>query len=123
MWPVFTSFWNQIVLGQPVLQPSTSINQEPAGSIGLTSDFYNKTCLPLFAILMTLLSLCPWLGWTRGIHNTKNITLVLITFFYFFIHNVSIRILVTYRHSRSFICLCNHDKYYITCIRQTDTFK
>lgn len=81
MWPVFTSFWNQIVLGQPILQSSTSINQEPAGSIGLTSDFYNKTCLPLFAILMALLSLCPWLGWTKGIHNLKNIILVLITFF------------------------------------------
>lgn len=81
MWPVFTSFWNQNILGKTILQSSATISQEHGGSIGLTSDFYNRTCLPLFAILMTLLALCPWLKWTKGINNLKNIILVIITFF------------------------------------------
>lgn len=34
-------------------------------SSGLSQDFYNRVCLPLFTVIMALLAVCPWLGLER----------------------------------------------------------
>ena len=52
IWPVFSKLWST--------QP-----------LGLTQDFYNKACLPLFAVLAFFLAACPWIGWNGMIkHKT-----------------------------------------------------
>lgn len=50
MWPVFSKFW----VDKPV---------------GLEPAFYNRVCLPLFAVLVVMLAICPWLGWKGGLRN------------------------------------------------------
>ncbi|EPR42799.1 cytochrome c assembly protein [Desulfovibrio sp. X2] len=50
MWPVISKLW------------STS-------TVGLGAAFYNRVCLPLFALVALLLVLCPWLGWKEGIRD------------------------------------------------------
>lgn len=57
MWPVFSKFWS-------------------ANPVGLEADFYNRVCLPVFALSSLLLVLCPWLGWNGGIRNKKCATAV-----------------------------------------------
>jgi cytochrome c-type biogenesis protein CcmF len=52
LWPVISTIWSQ--------QP-----------IGLEADFYNKVCLPLFALISVFLVFCPWLGWKGGIRDKK----------------------------------------------------
>ncbi|MFQ8735124.1 MAG: hypothetical protein ACLSAH_02850 [Bilophila wadsworthia] len=37
------------------------------GAVGLTADFYNRVCMPLFAAMVAILSICPWLGWNGGV--------------------------------------------------------
>lgn len=79
LWPVLTSYWNQTILKNATTNVIPPMGQEHGGAIGLTSDFYNQTCLPLFTIIVTLLSLCPWLGWTTGIRNIRNFIFVVST--------------------------------------------
>lgn len=52
MWPVFSKFF----LGR---------------SIGLEAPFYNRVCLPLFALLAFLLPFCPWMSWQGGLRDKK----------------------------------------------------
>ncbi len=52
MWPVFSKFF----LGR---------------SIGLEAPFYNRVCLPLFALLAVMLPFCPWMSWKGGLRNKK----------------------------------------------------
>ena len=36
---------------------------------GLGQDFYNRVCLPLFAMLAAILALCPWMRWDGGLRD------------------------------------------------------
>ncbi len=36
---------------------------------GLDAGFYNRVCLPLFAMLTAILAICPWLGWSGGLRD------------------------------------------------------
>lgn len=47
MWPVLSKVW-------------TSVPH------GLDAGFYNRVCLPLGALLLVLLAICPWLSWKGG---------------------------------------------------------
>jgi cytochrome c-type biogenesis protein CcmF len=47
LWPVISSLWSPT-------------------KIGLDAGFYNRVCLPFFALLGLLLALCPWLEWKGG---------------------------------------------------------
>ena len=47
MWPVLSKLWTS----------------EPRG---LDAGFYNRVCLPLGALLLVLLAVCPWLSWSGG---------------------------------------------------------
>ncbi|MDR1124993.1 MAG: cytochrome c biogenesis protein CcsA [Deltaproteobacteria bacterium] len=38
----------------------------------LKPDFYNRVCLPVFAILCLILAFCPWLGWGTPSRNGEN---------------------------------------------------
>ncbi len=58
MWPVFSKFW--------VEKP-----------MGLEPAFYNRVCLPLFAGIAVLLSICPWLGWKGGVRSMPKLLAVL----------------------------------------------
>jgi len=49
MWPVFSSWFTT--------------------SFGLKADFYNRVCMPIFAVLIALLAICPWLKWEGGLQN------------------------------------------------------
>lgn len=46
-WPVISGLWS-------------------ANAIGLGPDFYNRVCMPPFAVLVLLLAFCPWLAWKSG---------------------------------------------------------
>ena len=61
MWPVISLLWSA--------QPT-----------GLDSHFYNKVCLPLGALLMALLALCPWLQWSGGLRSKSRFACVLCIF-------------------------------------------
>ena len=52
MWPVISSTWSPNPQG---LQPA----------------FYNKVCLPLFALAALFLVFCPWLGWRGGLRDKR----------------------------------------------------
>lgn len=53
MWPVISKLWT-------------------VEAQGLDANFYNKVCLPLAALLVLMLSVCPWLGWEGGLpHKTR----------------------------------------------------
>ena len=62
MWPVIITALGGIA---PYLPESLSakIPQKP---MGLEPDFYNRSCLPLFALFAVLLFVCPWRKWTSG---------------------------------------------------------
>ncbi|MGE4296460.1 MAG: heme lyase CcmF/NrfE family subunit [Desulfovibrionaceae bacterium] len=64
MWPVFSKLWS-------------------SNPVGLEAKFYNKVCLPLFALLALLLTVCPWLGWKDGLRDKKKFLAVLGVFFGF----------------------------------------
>ncbi len=61
LWPIISKLWS-------------------AQSQGLDATFYNKVCLPLFALMAVIFSFCPWLGWNGGIRNMKKLMLVLASF-------------------------------------------
>lgn len=48
LWPLITSIWSDT-------------------PVGLDQGFYNRVCLPFFALLTVLLAVCPFLGWSKGI--------------------------------------------------------
>ncbi|MHC1753568.1 heme lyase CcmF/NrfE family subunit [Humidesulfovibrio sp.] len=54
MWPVLSKLWS-------------------AKSVGLDANFYNRVCLPLFALLVLLFSVCPWLGWKEGVRDKRGL--------------------------------------------------
>ncbi|MCG8532841.1 MAG: cytochrome c biogenesis protein CcsA [Desulfovibrionales bacterium] len=58
MWPVFSKFFTN--------------NPQ-----GLEQDFYNRVCMPLAAILSTLLMFCPWLGWKGGVRRMPMLAIVI----------------------------------------------
>ncbi|MBD5647715.1 MAG: heme lyase CcmF/NrfE family subunit [Desulfovibrio sp.] len=47
MWPVLSKLWT-------------------SAPRGLDAGFYNRVCLPLGALLLVLLAVCPWLSWSGG---------------------------------------------------------
>ena len=58
LWPVISQFW--------VEKP-----------MGLEPAFYNKVCLPLFALLAVMLAICPWLGWKGGLRKPLGLAISL----------------------------------------------
>jgi cytochrome c-type biogenesis protein CcmF len=36
---------------------------------GLGPDFYNRVCLPLFALRTAILAMCPWMRWDEGLRD------------------------------------------------------
>jgi cytochrome c-type biogenesis protein CcmF len=51
-WPVISSLWSQ-------------------NPLGLDAGFYNRVCLPLFAVLAVILVICPWIQWKHGVRHGK----------------------------------------------------
>jgi cytochrome c-type biogenesis protein CcmF len=60
-WPVLSQLWSD-------------------APTGLDQGFYNRVCLPLFALLTLMLALCPWLGWKGGVRNKKAVAGLIIFF-------------------------------------------
>ncbi len=54
MWPVISKTWS-------------------SKPMGLDAHFYNRVCLPLFALLVLLFSACPWLGWKEGVRDKRGL--------------------------------------------------
>jgi len=52
MWPVISNIWSP-------------------NPVGLDAGFYNRVCLPLFALVALFLVFCPWMGWKSGVRNKK----------------------------------------------------
>ncbi len=46
-------------------------------SVGFGPDFYNRVCLPFFTLLLVVLALCPWMGWTTWRRYPKALAAVL----------------------------------------------
>lgn len=65
LWPVFTAMWQ---------------GKQEGGAIGLTADFYNRVCMPLFAGIIAILALCPWLKWGGGLRQKRYFFLVILVF-------------------------------------------
>ncbi len=80
MWPVFTAFWKESVMGLAREVQLDAAGHDHGGAVGLTADFYNRVCMPLFAALIAILSLCPWLGWNGGIRDMRKLLLVVCVF-------------------------------------------
>ncbi len=53
-WPLISSIWAE-------------------DTTGLTADFYNRITLPLFAIVLLFMALCPWLSWRFWTRNIKQL--------------------------------------------------
>ena len=50
MWPVISRLWS-------------------ANPVGLDAGFYNRVCLPLFALVTALVAFCPVLSWSEGVRD------------------------------------------------------
>ncbi|MDR0466310.1 MAG: cytochrome c biogenesis protein CcsA [Deltaproteobacteria bacterium] len=50
LWPVISKLWG-------------------TQAQGLGPEFYNKVCLPLFAMLTAILAMCPWMRWDGGLRD------------------------------------------------------
>lgn len=61
LWPIISKLWG-------------------AQAQGLEASFYNRVCLPLFAMLAVLMAFCPWLGWKSGLRDRKKFLIVLGSF-------------------------------------------
>ena len=59
LWPVIING----LRGIADLFPEALRAKLPAKPMGLEPEFYNRTCLPLFALLSLLLVFCPWRKW------------------------------------------------------------
>ncbi|SDB04941.1 cytochrome c-type biogenesis protein CcmF [Desulfonatronum thiosulfatophilum] len=51
-WPVISSLWSE-------------------NPMGLDAGFYNRVCLPLFALIAVILMICPWVQWKEGVRHGK----------------------------------------------------
>ncbi len=60
LWPLITKLWS-------------------AQSQGLQANFYNRTCLPFFALLAVIFAFCPWLGWNGKVRSMMKISIVALT--------------------------------------------
>ncbi|MDP3428741.1 MAG: cytochrome c-type biogenesis CcmF C-terminal domain-containing protein, partial [Desulfomicrobium sp.] len=58
LWPVISTLWS-------------------ANPVGLDAGFYNRVCLPLFAVLALIMAVCPWFSQKSGISDTPAMGLVL----------------------------------------------
>ncbi len=58
MWPVISKIWG-------------------AEAQGLDANFYNRVCLPLAAVLVLMLAVCPWLGWEGKLRQARPFIMVL----------------------------------------------
>ena len=76
MWPVFSAFWKETVMGLARDVVLDEAGHDHGGAVGLTADFYNRVCMPLFAAMVAILSICPWLGWNGGVRNMRKLLLV-----------------------------------------------
>ncbi len=56
---------------------STLFSDDPQG---LEASFYNRVCLPLFALLSFIMAFCPWLKWNCGVRNWIKLLIVAVTF-------------------------------------------
>ncbi len=54
LWPIISKLWS-------------------TGAQGLEAGFYNRVCLPLFAMIAATLAFCPWLSWNGGIKDKTKI--------------------------------------------------
>ena len=61
LWPVISKLWSE-------------------NPVGLQADFYNRVILPLFTIIIALLTCCPWLSWSQGVNKGKYALVVLVSF-------------------------------------------
>ena len=61
MWPVISKLWS-------------------VKSVGLDARFYNRVCLPLFALLVLIFSACPWLGWKNGVRDKRGLVAAVAVF-------------------------------------------
>ena len=59
LWPVISTLWSE-------------------KSVGLSPAFYNTVCLPLFALLASLLAMCPWVGWKGRVASKMHTVFVLL---------------------------------------------
>lgn len=73
MWPVIIE---SIITIKPWL-PASLAAKLPSQGMGLEPAFYNRTCLPLFAVLGLLLMICPYKTWGKGFVS-RNILLTII---------------------------------------------
>ena len=80
MWPVFSAFWKETVMGLARDVVLDEAGHDHGGAVGLTADFYNRVCMPLFAAMVAILSICPWLGWNGGVRNLRKLLLVVCSF-------------------------------------------
>ena len=80
MWPVFTAFWKETIMGLAREAQLDAAGHDHGGAVGLTADFYNRVCMPLFAAMVAILSICPWLGWNGGVRHKRNLLLVICAF-------------------------------------------
>ena len=58
LWPVLSSLWSE-------------------NPVGLDAGFYNRVCLPLFAALAFIMSVCPWFAQKSGIGDKAGLGVVL----------------------------------------------
>lgn len=72
LWPVFSLWVAKVV---HFFSPDTQVL-----STGLGPDFYNRVCLPLFAIMTLMLVFCPWISWGGGFRNAAVASVLAIVF-------------------------------------------
>ena len=58
LWPVISSIWSE-------------------NPVGLDAGFYNRVCLPLFAVLGFVMSICPWFSQKSGVSDKAALGAVL----------------------------------------------
>jgi len=58
LWPVLSSMWSE-------------------NPVGLDAGFYNRVCLPLFAVLALIMSVCPWFSQKSGLSDKTAMGVVL----------------------------------------------
>lgn len=57
LWPVISKLWS-------------------ANPVGLDAGFYNRVCLPLFALVTALVAFCPLLSWSEGVRDKAGLGVV-----------------------------------------------
>ncbi|WP_428569123.1 MAG: heme lyase CcmF/NrfE family subunit [Solidesulfovibrio sp. DCME] len=58
LWPVISKLWSQ-------------------NPVGLDAGFYNRVCLPLFALVTCLVAFCPLMSWTEGLRDKAGLGVTL----------------------------------------------